>query len=63
MAEHNSGTLTAFTSDLSNRDPLFDLIKYTIQHAVIAMLVTSITTAISFYVSVISSITAIRCFG
>ena len=42
------------------------LIKWTthaIRHAVVAMLVTSLTTAAAFYANVSSSITSVKCFG
>ena len=39
------------------------ILRKTLQHASITMLVTSLTTASALYSSIVSSITAVRCFG
>ncbi|KAL1445395.1 hypothetical protein MTO96_045041, partial [Rhipicephalus appendiculatus] len=49
-AEKNSGTLVK-------------LVRDTLHHACLSMLVTSVTTAAAFFASCVSSITAVRCFG
>ncbi|XP_075726360.1 protein dispatched homolog 1-like [Rhipicephalus microplus] len=49
-AEKSSGTL-------------FKLVRDTLHHACLSMLVTSVTTAAAFFASCVSSITAVRCFG
>lgn len=54
---------TSMASDASYRDTLAGLIDVTLTHAAISMGVTSLTTAVAFYVSFINSITAIKCFG
>ena len=37
--------------------------NFTLRHAIIAMLVTSLTTAVSFFSNIASSVTAAKCFG
>lgn len=54
---------TSMASEASYRDTLAGLIDVTLTHAAISMGVTSLTTAVAFYVSFINSITAIKCFG
>lgn len=49
-AEKDSGTLVK-------------LVRDTLHHACLSMLVTSVTTAAAFFASCVSSITAVRCFG
>ena len=49
-SERNHGTLQKLISD-------------TLKHASLSMFVTSLTTAAAFYVSYVSSITALRCFA
>ncbi|XP_033628069.1 protein dispatched homolog 1-like [Asterias rubens] len=39
------------------------ILKKTLQHASLTMLVTSLTTSSALYSSIVSSITAVRCFG
>lgn len=46
-----------------NNGTLVKLVRDTLHHACLSMLVTSITTAAAFFASFISSITAVRCFS
>ncbi|CAG0886573.1 unnamed protein product [Darwinula stevensoni] len=48
--EKNAGTLVKLVSD-------------TLEHASLSMFVTSLTTAVAFFTSYVSQITAIKCFG
>ena len=41
---------------------LEQLVCYTLSHASLSMLVTSLTTAAAFFGSIVSNITAIKCF-
>lgn len=54
---------SSFATNASHVDTLTELMASTLSHAAIAMLVTSLTTALAFYTSFLSAITAIRCFG
>lgn len=56
---------TAGTAAAANsaRDSLAELVATTMKHAAISMGVTSLTTAVAFYSSLLNSITAVRCFG
>lgn len=61
---HSSATcLSELVAQSQQIDVLVNAIKNTLKHAAVSMLVTSITTAAAFYASIVSSITAIRCFG
>lgn len=51
------------TKNVSYPDTLASIMTATVKHAASAILVTSLTTAIAFYTSYLSSITAIKCFG
>lgn len=51
-----------FPSGTSYPDTLAGLMASTLQHAAASILVTSLTTALAFYTSYWSSITAIQCF-
>lgn len=44
-------------------DSLPELMAKTLKHSALSMFVTSFTTAAAFFVSYLSNITAIRCFG
>lgn len=54
---------SSYTTNTSYPDTLAGLLAMTIKHASTSILVTSLTTALAFYTSYLSSITAIRCFG
>ncbi|TRY78598.1 hypothetical protein TCAL_06908 [Tigriopus californicus] len=49
--------------NLSLPDQMEKLVLNTLQHSTLSMLVTSLTTAMAFFASYISSITAIKCFS
>jgi len=50
-------------TDSPSKPCLEDLVRSTLQHAALSMLVTSVTTAAAFFGSFISDITAIKCFS
>lgn len=54
---------SSITSNGSYPETLAGLIAVTLKHAALSMLVTTLTTALALYTSVINSITAVRCFG
>jgi hypothetical protein len=56
---------TTFAADRNTHtyDNLVNVMSLTLRHASVSMLVTSLTTASAFFASIISSITAVRCFG
>lgn len=43
-------------------DGLVRLVQETMKHAVPSMFVTSLTTAVAFFASIVSNVTAINCF-
>ena len=43
-------------------ESLESLVSNTLQHAILSMLVTSMTTTVAFFSSYVSNITAIKCF-
>lgn len=45
-----------------SNDGLVKLVQETMKHAVPSMFVTSLTTAVAFFASVVSNVTAINCF-
>lgn len=53
------GGLTSLGMDSGK---LVNLMSDTLQHAILTMFVTSLTTASAFYASYISNITAVNCF-
>ncbi|KFM82675.1 Protein dispatched-like protein, partial [Stegodyphus mimosarum] len=46
-----------------NNGTLVKLVRDTLHHACLSMFITSVTTAVAFFGSVISNITAVRCFS
>jgi hypothetical protein len=46
----------------SDEPELVSLVSHTLRHASLSMLVTSLTTTAAFFGSVVSNITAIKCF-
>eukprot|EP00794_Sanderia_malayensis_P010165 gene10165-11205_t len=51
------------TSQKTLEESLTDWTTYSLKHAIVAMFVTSLTTAAAFYANATSKIIAIRCFG
>lgn len=58
-----ASTTSSFATNASYPDTLAGLMSATLKHAAASILVTSLTTALAFYTSYLSAITAIRCFG
>lgn len=56
-------TSAAHTANTLSSDTMAGYIGKTLKHASTSMLVSSLTTALAFYTSYLSAITAIRCFG
>lgn len=54
---------TVVKDELEFNETLPGLMKKTLKHSALSMFVTSFTTAAAFFVSYLSNITAIRCFG
>lgn len=64
VRDQRFASVSSFSTDSGYAgDTLTSIMAYTLRSAGLSMLVTSLTTAAAFYASLLSSITAVRCFG